>query len=67
MDATPTHAARRSYRPRLRTWSRLSDLSAFCARDDLPAVAQAAVAHVQFETIHPYFDGNGRVGRASTR
>ncbi len=42
----------------------LSDLSAFCARDDLPAVAQAAVAHVQFETIHPYFDGNGRVGRA---
>ncbi|MDX6555681.1 MAG: hypothetical protein QOD86_1876 [Miltoncostaeaceae bacterium] len=42
----------------------LADLSAFCARDDLPAVAQAAIAHVQFETIHPYVDGNGRVGRA---
>jgi Fic family protein len=42
----------------------LADLSAFCLRDDLPAVAQAAIAHVQFETIHPYFDGNGRVGRA---
>jgi Fic family protein len=42
----------------------LADLSAFCRRDDLPAVAQAAIAHVQFETIHPYFDGNGRVGRA---
>jgi Fic family protein len=41
----------------------LSDLCDFCARDDLPTIAQAAVAHVQFETIHPYFDGNGRVGR----
>jgi Fic family protein len=42
----------------------LSDLSTFCRRDDLPVVAQAAIAHVQFETIHPYVDGNGRVGRA---
>ena len=44
--------------------SLLEDLVAFLARDDLPAVAQAAIAHAQFETIHPFIDGNGRVGRA---
>jgi Fic family protein len=42
----------------------LGDLCAFCNRVDLPAAIQAAIAHVQFETIHPFFDGNGRVGRA---
>src|SRR5438128_1615963 len=41
----------------------LSDLCEFVNRDDVPAVAQAAVAHAQFETIHPFFDGNGRIGR----
>jgi Fic family protein len=41
----------------------LQDLSAFCSRDDLPPVAQAAIAHAQFETIHPFADGNGRTGR----
>ncbi len=41
----------------------LDDLVAFVNLDDLPAVAQAAVAHAQFETIHPFGDGNGRAGR----
>jgi len=42
----------------------LDDLSAFCNTDSLPAVTQAALAHAQFETIHPFVDGNGRIGRA---
>jgi Fic family protein len=41
----------------------LDDLCAFCEDDSLPAVAQAALAHAQFETIHPFADGNGRTGR----
>jgi len=41
----------------------MEDLVAFIGRMDLPAVAQAAIAHAQFETIHPFIDGNGRVGR----
>jgi len=44
--------------------SLLDDLVRFLEREDLPAVAQAAIAHAQFETIHPFTDGNGRVGRA---
>ena len=41
----------------------LADLVAFCNDESLPAVAQAAIAHAQFETIHPFVDGNGRTGR----
>ena len=42
----------------------LLDLCDFCNDDHLPALAQAALAHAQFETIHPFADGNGRTGRA---
>ena len=42
----------------------IDDLVAFSNGDSLPAVAQAAIAHAQFETIHPFVDGNGRTGRA---
>jgi Fic family protein len=42
----------------------LNDLCAFMNRDDLAPVAQAGIAHAQFETIHPFADGNGRAGRA---
>ena len=41
----------------------LDDLCAFCSRADVSPMLQAAVAHAQFETIHPFADGNGRVGR----
>jgi Fic family protein len=42
----------------------IDDLVGFSNEDSLPAVAQAAIAHAQFETIHPFVDGNGRTGRA---
>ena len=42
----------------------VSDLVAFSNDDSLPVVAEAAIAHSQFETIHPFVDGNGRTGRA---
>ena len=42
----------------------MDDLVAFLGREDIEPLAQAAVAHAQFETIHPFPDGNGRVGRA---
>ena len=41
----------------------LDDLLAFCNDDGLSPLVQAAIAHAQFETIHPFVDGNGRAGR----
>ena len=42
----------------------LGDLEKYIhADDDLPPLVRAGLAHVQFETIHPYLDGNGRIGR----
>lgn len=42
----------------------MEDLVNFMRRDDLPVLLQIAIAHAQFETIHPFVDGNGRTGRA---
>lgn len=41
----------------------LNDLIAFSNEDSVPAIVQAALVHAQFETIHPFVDGNGRIGR----
>ncbi|HMU90675.1 MAG TPA: Fic family protein, partial [Pseudomonadales bacterium] len=41
----------------------LADLERFLHDGGLPPLVQVGLAHVQFETIHPFLDGNGRVGR----
>jgi len=54
-DFVPPHHAR--------VPAAMEDLVSFVRRVDLPTLAQVAIAHAQFETIHPFPDGNGRTGR----
>lgn len=42
----------------------MDDLITYLNRDDVPAMVQAAIGHAQFESIHAFTDGNGRIGRA---
>lgn len=42
----------------------MADLLAYLNRDDVPVMVQAAIGHAQFESIHAFTDGNGRIGRA---
>ncbi len=41
----------------------IKEFIAFCSRDDIHPLVQASFAYAYFETIHPFADGNGRVGR----
>ena len=47
-----------------RVGAAMDDLIRFLNRRDVPAFEQVMIAHAQFETIHPFPDGNGRTGRA---
>ncbi|RFA18207.1 DNA-binding protein [Subtercola boreus] len=62
-DFSPIGAVHISPDPH-RVGALIEDLLVFVNRDDVPVLSQAAVAHAQFESIHPFTDGNGRIGRA---
>jgi Fic family protein len=62
-DSTPRDAMFIPPKPEL-VLGLLDDLAAFINRADMAALVQAAIAHAQFETVHPFIDGNGRTGRA---
>ena len=49
--------------PPLEMKAALEQLELFLHDDSLPPLVQIALAHYQFEAIHPFLDGNGRVGR----
>ena len=44
-------------------WQSLDNFERFLHDDMFPPLIHAGIAHAQFETIHPFLDGNGRVGR----
>ena len=62
-NANPVGAAYVPPRPEL-VPALMDDLVRFINTASLPPVSMAAIAHAQFETIHPFADGNGRTGRA---
>jgi Fic family protein len=41
----------------------MGDFEKFLYKEHIPVLTKAALAHVQFESIHPFLDGNGRLGR----
>ncbi len=62
-DASSPHGATHVAPHHDRVPAAVDDLVRFANRPDLGALAHVAVTHAQFETIHPFPDGNGRTGR----
>ncbi|MEE1617244.1 Fic family protein [Brachybacterium sp. J153] len=62
--ATTRLGSVRGVAPRSPVPAALEDLIRFLSTDELPVLLHAAIAHAQFETIHPFVDGNRRTGRA---